>query len=66
MKMKGIPAGKTPKTQPVKPGDSPAHNSGGNPGKSMPQQPIPGAAREGGPISLQRALAKKPMPSKGL
>jgi hypothetical protein len=64
--MKGIPSGKTPKTQPVNPSASPAHNSGGNPGKSLPQQGIPGPERTGGPISLRRALTKKKMPSKGL
>jgi hypothetical protein len=38
---------------------SPSRNVAGNPGSSMPQKPIPGPARTGGPIALQRALKKK-------
>lgn len=40
-------------------GSNPASNSGGNPGKSMPQKAIPGPTSTGGPISLKRALKKK-------
>jgi len=43
-------------------GRNPAGNSGGNPGKSLPQTAIPGPERTGGPISLKRALAKKTVP----
>jgi hypothetical protein len=63
--MKGIPAGKIAKTQPVK-GTNDVFNSGGTAGKSVPQRPIPGPTSTGGPISLKRALTKKSMPSKGL
>lgn len=47
---------------PASRGSNAANNSGGNPGKSMPQRPIPGPERTGGPISLKRALAKKRVP----
>lgn len=40
-------------------GSNPAGNSGGTPGKSTPQKPIPGPASTGGPVSLKKALAKK-------
>lgn len=40
-------------------GSNPANTSGGHPGKSMPQQPIPGPTSTGGPSSLKRALAHK-------
>lgn len=43
-------------------GSNPAFTSGGHPGKSMPQQPIPGPTSTGGPIALKRALAKKRVP----
>lgn len=43
-------------------GSNPASNSGGNPGKSMPQKAIPGPASTGGPVSLKKALAKKHVP----
>jgi hypothetical protein len=40
-------------------GSSPAHNSGGGPGKSMPQMGMPGPKKTGGPVALQKALGKK-------
>lgn len=43
-------------------GSNPSGNSGGNPGKSVPQKAIPGPTSTGGPISLKRALAKKHVP----
>lgn len=43
-------------------GSNPAGNSGGNPGKSMPQKAIPGPGSTGGPASLKKALAKKHVP----
>jgi hypothetical protein len=45
-------------------GSNPVNNSGGNPGKSMPQKPIPGPTKTGGPVSLKKALARKPVPTK--
>jgi hypothetical protein len=66
--MKGIPKGKIGPTSvdPASKGSNPAANSGGNPGKSVPQKAIPGPATTGGPVALKRALTKKKMPSKGL
>lgn len=43
-------------------GSNPSNTSGGHPGKSQPQKPIPGPERTGGPIALKRALAKKTVP----
>lgn len=34
----------------------------GNPGKSVPQKPIPGPASPGQPASMKKALAKKRVP----
>lgn len=45
-------------------GSNPAGNSGGTPGRSMPQKPIPGPSSPGMPIAMKKALAKKP-PSDG-
>jgi len=50
---------------PASRGSNPAYNSGGMPGYSCPQKPIPGPASTGGPISMRKALAKKSTPSKG-
>lgn len=46
-------------------GSNPSFTSGGHPGKSMPQQPIPGPKSPGQPIAMKRALAKKPNTDKG-
>lgn len=43
---------------PVKGGNT-AHNSGGMPGYSCPQQPIPGPESPGLPPSMRKALTKK-------
>lgn len=43
-------------------GSNPSNTSGGHPGKSVPQKPIPGPASSGGPASLKKALAKKRVP----
>ena len=40
-------------------GSNPSNTSGGHPGGSHPQAPIPGPTSTGGPIALKRALAKK-------
>lgn len=40
-------------------GSNPANNSGGTPGKSVPQSPIPGPSSPGQPPSMKKALAKK-------
>ena len=40
-------------------GSNPANTSGGHPGKSQPQQPIPGPSSPGQPPSMKKALAKK-------
>lgn len=42
-------------------GSNPAGNSGGNPGRSLAQKPIPGPEHPGQPIARKRALAKKPI-----
>lgn len=34
----------------------------GNPGKSLPQKPIPGPSSPGQPIAMKKALAKKRVP----
>lgn len=36
-----------------------AHNSPGGPGRSFPQQPIPGPSSPGQPSAMRKALAKK-------
>lgn len=46
-------------------GSNPAFTSGGNPGKSMPQQAIPGPKSPGQPIAMKKALAKKPNTDRG-
>jgi hypothetical protein len=61
---RGKPGGTS--VDPASKGSNPAKNSGGNPGKSMPQGPIPGATKTGGPVSLKKALAKKTLPPKGM
>lgn len=43
-------------------GSNPSNTSGGSPGKSMPQKPIPGPASSGGPVALKKALTKKRVP----
>jgi hypothetical protein len=43
-------------------GSNPSNTSGGHPGKSHPQEPIPGPTSTGGPISLKKALKKKSVP----
>lgn len=45
------------------PKGSMAHNTGGSPGESLAQQPIPGPETTGGPVSMKKALAKKPLNS---
>jgi hypothetical protein len=40
-------------------GSNPSGGSGGSPGKSMPQKPIPGSGHGGLPPSIKKALAKK-------
>jgi hypothetical protein len=46
-------------------GSNPANNSGGNPGGSRPQGPIPGPASPGQPPAMRKALAKKSVPDRG-
>lgn len=46
-------------------GSNPAHNSGGNPGRSEPQKPIPGPTDKGQPPAMRKALAKKPTRDRG-
>lgn len=46
-------------------GSNPAYTSGGMPGYSCPQGPIPGPASPGTPPSMRKALAKKATPDKG-
>ena len=36
-----------------------ANNTGGTPGKSLSQRPIPGPESTGGPVSMKKALAPK-------
>lgn len=50
---------------PASRGSNPVFTSGGHPGKSMPQQAIPGPKSPGQPIAMKRALAKKAVPSRG-
>jgi hypothetical protein len=40
-------------------GSSPVHTSGGGPGHTFAQQPIPGPEHPGPPIAMKKALAKK-------
>lgn len=40
-------------------GTNPAGNSGGMPGYSCPQKPIPGPTGSGQPPAMRKALAKK-------
>lgn len=47
---------------PASRGSSPAGNSGGNPGKVLPQKAIPGPSSPGQPIAMKKALAKKRVP----
>lgn len=46
-------------------GSNPAANSGGNPGKSLPQKPIPGPEHAGPPPAMRKALAKKSTRDRG-
>jgi hypothetical protein len=41
------------------------NNSGGTAGRSMPQRPIAGPENPGPPISMRKALARKPMTGGG-
>lgn len=41
-------------------GSNPANNSGGTPGKSIAQKPIPGPTSPGPPKSMQKALKLTP------
>jgi hypothetical protein len=50
---------------PASRGSNPVNNSGGHPGKSVPQKPIPGPTSPGQPIAMKKALAKKSRPDKG-
>jgi hypothetical protein len=40
-------------------GSNPAANSGGGPGKTFPQKPIPGPTSPGMPIAMKKALRRK-------
>lgn len=42
-------------------GSNPTGVSGGNPGRSIPQKPIAGPEHPGQPVSMRRALSKKPV-----
>jgi hypothetical protein len=46
-------------------GSNPASNSGGMPGYSCPQTPIPGPENPGPPPAMRKALAKKSIPNRG-
>lgn len=46
-------------------GSNPFANSGGGPGKSLPQKAIPGPKSPGQPIAMKKALAKKSNTDKG-
>jgi hypothetical protein len=48
-----------------KPGRT-VNNAAGDYGESRPQPPIPGPESTGGPVSMKRALKRKPFPGKGL
>lgn len=41
------------------------NNSGGTAGRSIAQRPIPGPVNPGPPISMRKALARKPIASGG-
>lgn len=41
------------------------NNSGGTAGRSISQRPIPGPENPGPPISMRKALARKPGSSRG-
>jgi len=45
--------------------DNIVHNTGGSARRSYPQQPIGKPTNPGPPISMKKALAKKPYRSKG-
>lgn len=61
---RNVHAGKPgPNSVAKSPSGNPANNSGGNPGKSMPQRPIPGSGKSGPPASMRKALAKKNVPT---
>jgi len=47
-------------------GSSPTRVVAGGPGKSFAQTAMPGPTNPGQPIAMKRALAKKPVRSKGL
>jgi hypothetical protein len=57
---------KTPSYGTGKEGKSPTGVVPGNPGKSLPQKPLEAPAGKGLPTSMKKALAKKPVPAKGL
>jgi hypothetical protein len=63
MRSKGKPGPKS--VDPASRGTNPANTSGGFPGRSQPQKPIPGPTSTGGPSSIKRALAKKSTRDKG-
>lgn len=42
-------------------GSNPTGTSGGNPGRSLVQHPMPGPTSPGQPIAMKRALTKKPI-----
>ncbi len=46
-------------------GSNPARNSGGTPGCSEPQGPIPGPTSKGQPPAMRKALAKKSTRDRG-
>ena len=46
-------------------GSSPSRGVPGGPGRSFPQEPIPGPATPGQPVAMKRALAKKRPSPKG-
>ena len=49
----------------VKTLDNTVHNTGGSAGQSYRQQAIAGPTNPGPPPSMRKALAKKPLSSKG-
>lgn len=46
-------------------GSCPSHNSGGSPGRSVVQMPIPGPESTGGPVALKKALMRKSIANRG-
>jgi hypothetical protein len=57
---KGIPGKTGPQdVNPASVGTNPVNTSGGFPGGSRPQSPIPGPNSPGQPIAMKKALAKK-------